>query len=269
MKRTVSVLTMLFALVALTGCDRFEPRGGKPLDPMPAHVPTTPQYTTPDEVVAALARAGMPCKVLRRRTGALDCEARISGTTVENRIQVLNPEEFSRDEVGDSIAAWRNSGTTLVAAGNWFIRVLPNDTPAYSIKVANAIDAVVLPPPYPLPDIPSTPVYATADALADALDKTDFCMDRERRSTRELLCGSRSPEKKSCDASWANHHALLLLHKDPAARDDYIRLLLSNDHTPAVIVTAANWTIQFCDSATARAKADALGGVLIHHNPTA
>ncbi|MFF8830090.1 lipoprotein [Streptomyces sp. NPDC015131] len=268
MKRTVSLLTTLFALVALTGCDRFEPRGGKPLDPMPAHVPTTPQYTTPDEVVAALARAGLPCKVLRRRTGALDCEARISETTVENQIQVLNPEEFSRDEVGDSIAAWRNSGTTIVAAGNWFVRVLPNDIPAYSIKVAHAIDGVVLPPPYPLPDIPGTPAYATTEALADALDKADACSDRERRSARELLCGSRSPEKTSCDASWANHHALLSLHKDRATRDDYVRLLLSNDHAPAAILTAANWTIQFCDPAKARATADAVGGVLIQHKPT-
>lgn len=31
----------------------------------------TPRYATPDEVVAALARAGLPCEVLRRRAGAL------------------------------------------------------------------------------------------------------------------------------------------------------------------------------------------------------
>ncbi|WP_432128083.1 hypothetical protein [Streptomyces sp. bgisy082] len=264
----MSILTTLLALAALTGCDRFEPRGGKPLDPMPANVPTAPQYTTPDEVVAALERAGMPCKVLRRRTGALDCEARISGTAVENQIQVLNPKEFSRDEVGDSIAAWRNSGTTLVAAGNWFIRVLPNGVPAYSIKIAEAIGAVVLPPPYPLPDIPSTPAYRSADALADALDKTGSCTDREQRSTGELLCETRTSKNKSCDASWANHHALLMLHDGAVARDDYIRLLLNNDHTPAAIVTAANWTIQFCDPAAARATADKLGGVLIRHTPT-
>ncbi|MGJ7419696.1 hypothetical protein AB9128_28010 [Streptomyces cinereoruber] len=268
MKRTASILTALFALAALTGCDRFEPRGGKPLDPMPANVPAVPQYTTPDDVVAALERAGVPCKVLRRRTGALDCEARVSGTAVENRIQVLNSKEFSRDEVGDSIAAWRNSGTTIVAAGNWFIRVLPNGVPAYSIKIAEAVGAVVLPPPYPLPDIPSTPAYRSADALADALDKAGSCTDRERRSTGELLCGTRASEKKSCDASWANRHALLTLHDGAAARDDYIRLLLSNDHTPAAVVTAANWTIQFCDPAKARATADALGGVLIRHSPT-
>lgn len=269
MKRSLSILITLLALVALTACDRFEPRGGRPLDPMPAHVPTTPQYTTPDEVVAALEQAGVPCTVLRRRAGALDCEARISGATVENQIQVLNPEEFSRDEVGDSIAAWRNSGTTVVAAGNWFVRVLPNGTPAYSIKVAKALDAVILPPPYPLPDIPSTPAYATVDALADALDKADSCTDRERRSARELLCGSRLPEKKSCDASWASHHALLLLHDNAATRDDYIRLLLDDDHTPAVVVTAANWTIQVCDPADGRATAHALGGALVHHHPTA
>ncbi|WP_030222289.1 hypothetical protein [Streptomyces bikiniensis] len=268
MKRTASILTALLALVVLTGCDRFEPRGGKPLDPMPANVPTTPQYTTPDEVVAALERAGMPCKVLRRRTGALDCEAQISGTAVENQIQVLNPKEFSRDEVGDSIATWRNSGTTIVAAGNWFIRVLPNDVPVYSIKIAKAVGAIVLPPPYPLPDIPSTPAYRSTDALADALNKADSCADRERQPTGELLCGTRASENKACDASWANHRALLLVHDNAAARDDYIRLLLSNDHTPAAIVTAANWTIQFCDPAQARSTADTLGGVLINHSPT-
>ncbi|WP_432121485.1 hypothetical protein [Streptomyces sp. S1] len=267
MKRTVSALAALLALPALTGCDRFEPRGGKSLDPMPADVPVTPQYTSPDEVVAALERAGIPCEVLRRRTGALGCEAQISGATVENRIQVLNPEEFSRDEVGDSIAAWRNSGTTVVAAGNWFIRVLPNGTPAHSIKIAEAVGAVVLPPPYPLPDIPSTPAHRSADALADALHKAGSCTDRERWSARELLCGSRAAESKTCDTSWADHHALLLLHDNAAARDDHIRLLLSNDHTPAAVVTAANWTIQFCDPATARATADTLGGVLITHEP--
>ncbi|MGW4726129.1 hypothetical protein [Streptomyces sp. NPDC004291] len=227
MKRTVSALAALLALTALTGCDRFELRGGKSLDPMPADVPVTPQYTSPDEVVAALERAGIPCEVLRRRTGALGCEAQISGATVENRIQVLNPEEFSRDEVG----------------------------------------AVVLPPPYPLPDIPSTPAHRSADALADALHKAGSCTDRERWSARELLCGSRAAESKTCGTSWADHHALLLLHDNAAARDDHIRLLLSNDHIPAAVVTAANWTIQFCDPATARATADALGGVLITHEP--
>ncbi|MFE5829308.1 hypothetical protein ACFQ67_03395 [Streptomyces sp. NPDC056488] len=36
----------------------------------------------------------VPCKALRCRTAALDCEARILGTTAENRIQhVLEVED--------------------------------------------------------------------------------------------------------------------------------------------------------------------------------
>ncbi|MFF4132553.1 hypothetical protein ACFY1B_13575 [Streptomyces mirabilis] len=96
---------------------------------MPGNVPTTPQYRTADDVVAALERGGITCDVLRRKAGGLDCRTAIDGAEVENQIQVLDPKKSSRNEVGDSIASWRSSGNTVVAAGNWFIRVLPNGSP--------------------------------------------------------------------------------------------------------------------------------------------
>ncbi|MET7927460.1 hypothetical protein ABZT43_26370 [Streptomyces sp. NPDC005349] len=72
----------------------------------------------------------------------------------------------------------------LVAAGNWYIRVMdPPSAPA----IAKALHAVVLDakgkgsktPKYPLPDIPSTRTYEKADALADELAASVGCFQRE------------------------------------------------------------------------------------------
>ncbi|MFJ8544976.1 hypothetical protein ACIRFH_23660 [Streptomyces sp. NPDC093586] len=183
---------------------------------------------------------------------------------MENEIQVLDPGKFSRNEVGDSIAGWRTSGNTVVAAGNWFIRVLPNGTPAYSQRIAEAVDAVVLPPLYHLPSIPETPRYGNADALADALDASVGCARRKKPSA-ELLCSTKAATTRPCGASGDGRDAGLRLHASASARDDYIRLLLSDDHVSRHLVTAGNWTIRFCDSATGREAARGLGGVVVEH----
>ncbi|MER5692242.1 hypothetical protein ACWDBO_07255 [Streptomyces mirabilis] len=128
MKRTAAALIACLLAVPLTACDAFKAPSSDQLTPMPGNVPTTPQYRTADDVVAALERGGITCDV-RRKAGGLDCRTAIDGAEVENQIQVLDPKKSSRNEVGDSIASWRSSGNTVVAAGNWFIRARPTAPP--------------------------------------------------------------------------------------------------------------------------------------------
>ena len=251
----------------LTACDAFEAPRSTRLAPLPSNVPATPRYKTPDDVVTALGRGGVDCTVLRRKPGGLDCGTRIDGSEVENQIQVLDPEKFSRNEVGDSIARWRTSGNTVVAAGNWFIRVLPNGTPSYSEKIAKAVGAVVLPPLYRLPSIPKKPVYGSVDALAGALDRAVGCTQR-KKSAGEVRCATKAARARPCGGSGGVRDAGLRLHDGSTARDDYLRLLMSDDHVPYYVVTAGNWTIQFCDTATGREAADKLGGAVVDHKPS-
>ncbi|AKJ12270.1 hypothetical protein ABB07_20230 [Streptomyces incarnatus] len=267
MKRTATALTACLLAGLLTACDAFKAPSSGELTPMPSYVPAAPQYKTPEDVVTALGRGGVDCAVLRRKPGGLDCKTRIDGAEVENQIQVLDPEKFSRNEVGDSIARWRTSGNTVVAAGNWFIRVLPNGTPSYSEKIAKAVDAVVLPPLYRLPSIPTKPVYGSVDALAGALDRAVGCTQR-KHSAGEVLCETKVARTRPCGASGGTRDAGLRLHDSSAARDDYLRLLMSDDHVPYYVVTAGNWTIQFCDAAAGREAADRLGGAVVDHKPS-
>lgn len=268
MTRTApSLVGSLLAVVLLTACDALEAQGPEQSTPMPANVPAGPQYSSVDDVVSALERKGIDCHVLRRRSAGLDCEARIDGTGVENQIQVLDPKEHTRDEIGNSIAAWRTSGNTIVAAGNWFIRVVPNGVPRYSEKIAEALDAVVLPPPYHLPHIPDEPSFASVDELADALDEAVGCTRRKTEGAGALLCATRTAASASCGASGQGRDAGLILHDSPAARDDYIRLRLSDDHAPYRFLTAGNWTIKFCDAGTRKEAAAVLGAAVIDHSP--
>ncbi|MFF9144440.1 hypothetical protein ACF1BN_06260 [Streptomyces sp. NPDC014861] len=263
MKMTLRVLVPVILLLAVTACAGFEPRGGKPLAPMPDHVPKGPVYDSADEVVAALERAGLPCEVIRRpSTSAATCTTEIDGKTVENQIQALNTTDFTRDEVGDSIDSWRTSGNTIVAAGNWFIRALPNREARYPVRIAEALDAVVLPPPYPLPDIPEKPAYATVGALADAMEKEGFCLGREEVDERTVSCGTRLPKK---DPATCSGRSRLQLYGSAGERDDAVRLTIRNGRVASRIVTAGYWTAEFCDTTQARRVTDALGAAFIDH----
>lgn len=257
MQRIVPTLASCLLAVVLTACSSFTREDPEPLTPLPGSVPEQPVFKTADEVVAALERGGVECVVLRRRGGAsgLDCAAEIDGVRVENEVHVLNTEEFTRDEVGDSIASWRTPPRprTIVAAGNWYIRVLK---PAYAPQVAEALDAVVLPPLFPLPDIPKKPRYTDLDSLADALDASVGCERREREkdAADAMTCVTQRSEEPC---------AYLELHDTSAERDDALRLAISVPELPRFIVTAGNWSIQFCDRSLGREAADDLGGVVV------
>ncbi|MET9776558.1 hypothetical protein ABZ023_20220 [Streptomyces sp. NPDC006367] len=75
--------------------------------------------------------------------------------------------------------------------------MLPNGTPAYSEAIADAVDAVVLPPLHPLPAIPKTPRYESLDALADALEESVGCA-RRQKSRDALLCGTEQATTTTC-----------------------------------------------------------------------
>ncbi|MEU6867026.1 hypothetical protein ABZ924_27855 [Streptomyces sp. NPDC046876] len=117
---------------------------------MPSQVPTRPEYASADDVIAAMAKGGVDCKVTLRNENPFGsdatCEVQHRGTTVANEISVLSTTRFSRDEVGDSIASRRSGpyGQTIVAAGNWFVWVRPG---VYAYDMAAALPgSVVLEP---------------------------------------------------------------------------------------------------------------------------
>ncbi len=144
-----SFLTAAVGVMALTACGTADSGGPRPVTPMPSQVPTTPQYRTADHVVSAMAAGGIECTLLRRAEAhfgsGLDCVATVDGAKVENQIHVLDPARFSRDDVGDSIAGRRKAPyhQTVVAAGNWYVRVL---NPDYAPRIAHALKGVVLEP---------------------------------------------------------------------------------------------------------------------------
>ncbi|MER7487607.1 hypothetical protein ABTY20_17180 [Streptomyces sp. NPDC126497] len=90
---------------------------------------------------------------------------------------------------------------------------------------------------------------------------------QRKKSSGELSCSTKAVETRPCDASGDGRDAGLSLHASAAARDDHLRLLLSDDYTPHHLVTAGNWTIQFCDTATGQKAARQLGGALVEHTP--
>ncbi|MGK5497235.1 hypothetical protein [Streptomyces sp. URMC 125] len=196
MQKAVSVLISCLLAMVLTACDAFTRNSPEPLTPMPDNVPTGPVFTTADDVVTALERGGIECVALRQRANGsgLDCMAEVDGEKVGNEVHVLDPEAFSRDEIGDSIASRRTPPRprTLVAAGNRYVRVLD---PLYAPEIAEALDAVVLPPLFPRPDIPGELRYADLDALADASSaNTGKAVDRDRRVLNPPIPGTdRSP----------------------------------------------------------------------------
>ncbi|PZT77992.1 hypothetical protein DNK56_22980 [Streptomyces sp. AC1-42W] len=115
---------------------------------MPSNVPTGPVFATAVDVIEAMGEGGLECRLLRRVRSSFgsraDCVAEIMGTEVENVIHVLDPVRFSRDDIGDSIAAGREVFRhTIVAAGNWYIWVT---YAMFAPQVAKALHGVVLPP---------------------------------------------------------------------------------------------------------------------------
>lgn len=181
---------------------------------------------------------------------------------------MFDTDVVEEGEIGRAVDSRRTppNGQVLVAAGNWYIRVLPDDTPSHALKVARALDAVVLPPLYPLPDIPDTPRYERVGALADAPDESVTCT-RRKETAEGLLCATKARSDELCSGSAEGRDAGLRLHATTAARDDYLRLLLSEERVPRNIVTAGNWSIQFCDAETARTAAEKLSGGIVVHEP--
>ncbi|MFB8756397.1 hypothetical protein [Streptomyces nigra] len=125
-------------------------------------------YETTDDLVLALEKAGAPVEM------------------------ELNLD--TRSHLGTALALRRNPPYqhTLVAAGNWYIRVMDPD---FAPRVAKALHAVVLKPlgktssPSRPPhqdqfsEIPDKPAYKNLDALADKVDAAVGCTDREMTTT--------------------------------------------------------------------------------------
>lgn len=268
--KPVRALLAAATAVVLTSCGVGKDGGAPPLVPMPANVPAKPEYRDADAVVQALGKAGMPCKVLRRgetdpKFGTtLDCRAEIDGTAFENEIDVSNPGNYERDRIGNSIASRRKApfSHTLVAAGNWYVRVLE---PRYAPRIARALHGVVLRPEgdkipdYPLPSIPAGPRYQNVGALADALDAAVGCADRKGEGSKGLTCttGGRTGTP-NC--------ATLALHASDADRDATLRRAIAYKGVPATLVTAGNWTVNLCDSGLGSRVADALHGRVVAYD---
>ncbi|MET9377896.1 hypothetical protein ACFYV5_28225 [Streptomyces sp. NPDC003035] len=270
MRKAAATGAACVMILALTACDAFTRSSASPKAALPPSVPAEPRFATADEVVAALGRAGVDCEVLRRRQGqagsgsSLDCVFEDRGATVETEISVFDTDVVDEGEIGRAVHSRRTppNGQVLVAAGNWYLRVIPDDTPSHAQKVARALDAVVLPPLHPLPAIPDEPRYERVDALADALDEAVTCT-RRKQTADGLLCATKAPTAEQCSDLTEGRDAALRLHPTTTARDDYLRLLLTDERRPRNIVTAGNWSIQLCDATTARTAAEQLHATIV------
>jgi hypothetical protein len=271
--RTLAVAAASLLLApALAGCGLTHRGGGPPpLVPMPSTVPSGPSYTSADAVVADLGRAGLGCRVVRRGAAngiggsSVTCVSTLHGVTFENDISVLNPDVFSRDDVGDSIASRREPpfSETIVAAGNWFVDV---GEPRFAPELAHALHGTVLPahlpriPRYPLPQIPSGPRYRSVADLADDLDAAVGCTDRSSARSNELSCttGSRAGRSPNC--------ATLSLYPGAGERDRSLRTAIAYRGVPATLATAGNCSVNLCDYGLGTRVAKALHGVVVSYD---
>ncbi|MET7518135.1 hypothetical protein ABZS88_32645 [Streptomyces sp. NPDC005480] len=261
----------LSALTALTACSRFESHPEPSGTAIPSIVPSKPTYTTAKAVVRAMGEAGLDCATVRSRdydgSSTADCVATVDGVKVENEISVFDPDVVSKSEIGTSIESRRTGAyaQTLVAAGNWYIRVMdPPSAPA----VAKALHAVVLDAKgngsktskYPLPGIPSAPTYKKADVLADDLAASVGCFQRETTRTGSIKCetGKLGSGDSNC--------AVLTLHPTRARRDAALREAIKYRGVPAELVTAGNWTVSLCDTTLGAKAARDLGGVVVAYD---
>lgn len=141
------------------GISQFGDQGPPPLKPMPKGVPNHPTYPDADAILARLGKKGMPCTVLNDPTSGdssvgefVICEAKLDGLRFQNHVHTYNPDKVSRAEVGDIIATEVQPpyNNTIVAAGNWFVRVR-GDQPFFAHYVAEALGGAVLRPGPPSP----------------------------------------------------------------------------------------------------------------------
>ncbi|WP_406104325.1 hypothetical protein OG698_19375 [Streptomyces sp. NBC_01003] len=270
-KRPVSVAGACLALAVLTACGRFESHPEPAGTAIPSEVPSKPTYTTAKAVVQAMGQAGLDCETVRSRdydgSSTADCVATVDGVKVENEISVFDPDVVSKTEIGTSIESRRTGAyaQTLVAAGNWYIRVMdPPSAPA----VAKALHAVVVDakgkgaktPKYPLPHISSTPTYKKVDALADDVAASVGCFQRQTASTGSIKCetGKLGSGTTNC--------AVLTLHPTHARRDAALREAIKYRGVPAELVTAGNWTVNLCDTTLGAKVARDLGGVVVAYD---
>ncbi|MFI9784644.1 hypothetical protein ACIHEI_14220 [Kitasatospora sp. NPDC051984] len=216
----------------------------------------------------ALAEAGISCSVTLRNTlngdSRVDCAATLNGNSFEYVVDVFDPDRYTRDDIGDAIAAGRTAfHQTFVAAGNWRINVV---NPAYAPQIAQALGGVVLPgdeqeiPDHPLPSIPPSPRFADVEQLAAALDSAVGCEEQKPGTAGSLTCrtGSRIGRTPNC--------ATLQLYGRDADRDKALRTATAYRGVPAALVTAANWSVNLCDYDLAGQVAKELNGVVVRYD---
>ncbi|MEW1546062.1 hypothetical protein [Streptomyces tsukubensis] len=253
MRRTARLAVGLLLVSVLTACGLDDGPADKPPVPIPSNVPRDVRYASADEVVAALVTAGLECKVQYRgelpRNGGSNarCAFEDDGRTIENEISVYNTEVIGEDDIGDALASRRDPphGQTLVAGGNWFVRVVVGDTTRYAQKVATVLRGALLPPFRDLPDIPGKPQYADLSALADALDRALGCAQR-KESDGVLRCRTKAwkPGFK-CAKPDSDYDVTLFRYGTVAEREEELLMKLAEENVMWRITTAGNWLMVF------------------------
>ncbi|AZK94790.1 hypothetical protein B7R87_13635 [Streptomyces tsukubensis] len=256
----------------LTACGLDDGPADSPPVPIPSNVPRDVRYVSADEVVAALVTAGLDCKVQYRgelpRNGGSNarCTFEDDGRTIENEISVYNTEVIGADDIGDAIFSRRDPPfpQTLVAGGNWFVRVVVGDTTRYARKVAEATRGRVLPPLRKLPEIPVKPQYTDLEALAAAVDRAVGCTGRKKVDDG-IACRSRAWKTDDpCDAHRDDYDIRLVHYRTAADREYGLLMKLAEEDIPYRIATAGNWIVQFRYTETRDEAARALGAAAVN-----
>lgn len=137
------------AILVMPSCG-FEINAERPpLRPPPDGVPAQPSYRTVDVILERLDEEGLPCVIVRRSGNndgvgeQLTCDMEINGLPFQSDIHAYNLKKLAKAEVDDAIASRLEAPfrQTLVAAGNWYVRVFE---PRYADRVALALNGVVL-----------------------------------------------------------------------------------------------------------------------------
>ncbi|KUL24488.1 hypothetical protein ADL12_37295 [Streptomyces regalis] len=191
-----------------------------------------------------------------------------AGEPVELELHLDTPSNM-----GTALALRRNPPYqhTLVAAGNWYIRVMDPD---FAPRVAKALHAVVLKPlgetsspdqpPYKdqLPEIPDKPAYKNLDALADKVDAAVGCADRDDDDNDPAL----SWQFLNCTTGRGGqqrqeHCADLAIYDDARSRDEGLWSKITDSRTPKGLVAGSNWSVALCDEALVDDVVKRVGGV--------